>query len=127
MSLDAISFTTSPVEQAQAFAAAQQAIDDFNLPLVTKKRKAGADEDDDEEGSSKKRRRGDKKDKDPEMPKKPPSAYLMFQNEIRGSIKEKNPDQGNKEVMSQVAELWARLKDEEKQVSRPHSKRPFPM
>ncbi|PVF99160.1 hypothetical protein CPB86DRAFT_783959 [Serendipita vermifera] len=67
-----------------------------------------------EDGDTKKRKRGPKKPRDPNAPKRPPSAYLIFQNEVRREIKEKNPDMNNNEVLGEVAKLWGQLTVEEK-------------
>jgi hypothetical protein len=70
-----------------------------------------------DDGETKKRKRGPRKPKDPNAPKRPPSAYLIFQNEVRRGIKEKNPEMTNNEVLAEVAKLWGELTVEEKKVS----------
>ncbi|CAD6573176.1 MAG: hypothetical protein CYPHOPRED_005083 [Cyphobasidiales sp. Tagirdzhanova-0007] len=57
----------------------------------------------------KKKRKNKKADKDPNAPRRPMSAYLMFQNAIRQEMKEKNPDVSYKELIGQVGEAWKQL------------------
>jgi hypothetical protein len=54
--------------------------------------------------------------KDPLAPKKPPSSFLLFSNEIRQEIKEQNPEMGGKEILGIISEKWKTLTPEEKQV-----------
>ncbi|KLO15717.1 hypothetical protein SCHPADRAFT_995598 [Schizopora paradoxa] len=71
---------------------------------------------DGEEG--KKRKRGvanpEKKKRDPNMPKKPASAYILFQNDVREEIRKQNPDQPYAVVLNKISEAWAALTDEQK-------------
>ncbi|TIA90942.1 hypothetical protein E3P99_01340 [Wallemia hederae] len=53
-----------------------------------------------------------KPQKDPEAPKRPASAYLLFQNDERSK---KDPNQSQTDFMSQVGKNWNSLKPEEKQ------------
>lgn len=64
----------------------------------------------------KKRRKKEKKIKDPNAPKRPPSAYILFQNEVRDEIREKNPGMAYKDVLSMIAEKWKELQPEQKKV-----------
>lgn len=52
-----------------------------------------------------------KPQKDPEAPKRPASAYLLFQNDMR---LKKDPSQSQTEFMSQVGKEWNSIKPEEK-------------
>jgi len=69
-----------------------------------------------EEG--KKRNRGaaaaEKKKRDPNVPKKPASTYLLFQNDVRDEIRKQNPDQPNTVILHKISEAWANLTDEQK-------------
>merc|ERR1712048_391553 len=61
-----------------------------------------------EAGSS---RTKSKKKKDPNAPKKPMSAYFLFMNEKRESIKRDNPDAGVSEIGKIAGEMWNKLED----------------
>jgi hypothetical protein len=61
----------------------------------------------------------EKKIKDPNAPKRPPSAYILFQNEIREDIRAANPGIAYKDVLNVVSERWKNLSESEKKVSRP--------
>lgn len=69
-----------------------------------------------DEGESKKRKRGPKKAKDPNAPKRPPSAYLLFQNAVRATVKQDHPDWTNHEVLAEVSKRWADLSPQDKKV-----------
>ena len=77
-----------------------------------------------DDGGKKKRKRGpakkDKKDADPNAPKKPISAYFQFTAAARPIIKQ---DMGEgisaKEVVSEAASRWGALPADEKQVRFP--------
>lgn len=55
-----------------------------------------------------------KKKKDPNAPKKTPTAYLLFSNEVRSKVKEENPDLTFGETMKKIGEMWNTLDTEEK-------------
>jgi hypothetical protein len=56
-----------------------------------------------------------KKDKkDPNAPKKPATAFLLFSNEKRQSVKDEFPDIDPKEIMAKLGELWRAATDAEK-------------
>jgi transcriptional regulator HMO1 len=67
-------------------------------------------------GDGKKRKRAtkEKKVKDPNAPKRPPSAYLLYQNEFRKEIKEKNPDMTYPQVLQEISKMWSALSPEDK-------------
>jgi len=68
-------------------------------------------------GSGKKQRnKKDKKPKDPNAPKRPPSAYLLFQNDIREQIRTAHPGLPYKEVLSVIAHRWKDLDDNARKV-----------
>ena len=103
------------------------------LPFITtsgegastsKKRGAAAESEDeladgDEEGGPKKKRRArkEKKPVDPNAPKRPASAYILFQNVNRGLMKEQNPDLPYQELLQKIGEAWKALGVEGQAVS----------
>ena len=64
------------------------------------------------------KRRKNKKDKDPNAPKRASSAYMIWLNENRPAIKDEllitNPGAGVTDVTKRAGELWKELSDEEK-------------
>ncbi|XP_020210263.1 high mobility group B protein 7 [Cajanus cajan] len=56
-----------------------------------------------------------KKVKDPNMPKRPPTAFFAFLDDFRKSFKEANPDSKDvKRVGKEAGEKWKSMTDEEK-------------
>jgi len=55
-----------------------------------------------------------KKQKDPNQPKKAKTAYLFFSAEKRGEVKKNNPDLSNKEIMTELGQMWSSLSKEDK-------------
>ena len=58
---------------------------------------------------NKRRRRKAKKDKkrkDPDAPKRPISAYMLFSKATRAQVKEDNPDIKARDVMRELGRLW---------------------
>ncbi|KAK1216480.1 hypothetical protein PQX77_020897 [Marasmius sp. AFHP31] len=74
----------------------------------TLKRKRGKGKDLDDEGGKRKRV------KDPNAPKRPASSYILFQNDVRQTIKEKYPDLSPAELRGLISQEWANLKDDQK-------------
>lgn len=70
-------------------------------------------------GSSgkKERKKKEKKIRDPNAPKRPPSAYILFQNEVRDDIRTSNPGMPYKDVLQIISQRWKELPDSEKKVS----------
>lgn len=58
-----------------------------------------------------------KKVRDPDMPKRPASSYLLFQNEVRQAMKQQNPGMANHEILTTISGRWAHMTLEEKDVS----------
>ncbi len=58
------------------------------------------DSDSDDGGGKKKKAKRAKKDKDPNAPKKPLNAYMLYGNSVRSQIREENPDLSMPEVVS---------------------------
>lgn len=83
-----------------------------------------ADEDAVGADGKKKRKRapaGEKKEKkvrDPNAPKRPPSAYLLFQNEVRKEMQARYPDKPYHEVLTRISERWSKMNDDDKKVRR---------
>ncbi|KAL9673151.1 hypothetical protein QQ045_029404 [Rhodiola kirilowii] len=66
------------------------------------------------EGNTKPSKRA-KKDNDPNMPKRPPSAFFIFMDDFRKTYKEANPDNKSMaEVAKKGGEEWKLKTDEEK-------------
>ncbi|ELP84880.1 high mobility group protein B3, putative [Entamoeba invadens IP1] len=55
-----------------------------------------------------------KKEKDPNKPKKPASAYLLYCQEVRPSVKEKNPEMKQKDILGVIGKMWKDLSESEK-------------
>ena len=62
-----------------------------------------------EEGGKRKR-----KLKDPNAPKRPPSSYILYQNEIRQQIKKEHPEMTNSELLAFISKQWAEMDESEK-------------
>jgi hypothetical protein len=67
-------------------------------------------------GGKKTRAKKEKKIKDPNAPKRPPSAYLLFQNDIREQIRTAHPGLPYKEVLTVIATRWKELDDNARKV-----------
>ena len=78
----------------------------------------------DDHGRKRKSRGGDeldgkrrqKKPRDPNAPKRPPSSYLLFQNDVRAELKAKNPQMRNNELLSAISKLWSEMPQQQKDV-----------
>ena len=60
------------------------------------------------------------KPKDPNAPKRPPSSYLMFQNDVRQKIKAEHPNLPNNELLLLISKAWNDMPKEQKDVSTSH-------
>ncbi|KZS92633.1 HMG-box [Sistotremastrum niveocremeum HHB9708] len=67
------------------------------------------------DGGKRKRIKKEKKEKDPDLPKRPPSAYLMFQNEVRAGFKTQFPGLAYHQVLGKISEAWSTMPDKEKE------------
>ncbi|KAG2357534.1 high mobility group box domain-containing protein, partial [Suillus spraguei] len=65
------------------------------------------------DGLPRKRKR-EKKTKDPNAPKGPASAYILFQNDIRSAYKKEHPDMSNKELLRLIGDQWKALSEDKK-------------
>ncbi|WWC63213.1 uncharacterized protein I303_105813 [Kwoniella dejecticola CBS 10117] len=64
----------------------------------------------------KERKKKDKKPRDPNAPKRPPSAYIFFQNEIRDEIRNSNPGMSYKDILGVISLKWKDLTDAQRKV-----------
>jgi len=74
-------------------------------------------DDSDDDSPPSKRARGSKRGKkkrDPNEPKRPQSAYLIYGQKVRDQIKGEFPDLKSSEIMQRIAERWQKLTEEEK-------------
>ncbi|WVQ81915.1 hypothetical protein IAT38_004042 [Cryptococcus sp. DSM 104549] len=62
------------------------------------------------------RKKKEKKVKDPNAPKRPPSAYILYQNEVREDIRNNNAGMPYKEVLGIVASKWKELSEDQKKI-----------
>jgi len=56
----------------------------------------------------------EKKVKDPNAPKRPMSAYFLFMNATRASVKKENPDYGIGDIAKELGRLWGEITPSEK-------------
>ncbi|KAH9843788.1 high mobility group box domain-containing protein [Rhodofomes roseus] len=56
-----------------------------------------------------------RKKKDPLAPKRPPSSYLLFQNEVRSELKKTHPGMPNNELLGMIAKQWSEMSQEDKE------------
>lgn len=54
--------------------------------------------------------------KDPNAPKRPASSFIIYQNDIRQTVKEEHPDLPTAELRRLMAEKWSTLPEEQKNV-----------
>lgn len=57
-----------------------------------------------------------KANRDPNAPKRPPSAYLLFQNEIREDMRQQYKDLTYSEVLGKISESWKSLTEDQRKV-----------
>ena len=60
----------------------------------------------------------EKKIKDPNAPKRPPSAYILYQNEVRDEIRKAHPEMPYKDVLALISTRWKALPDAQRKVGR---------
>lgn len=58
-----------------------------------------------------------KKEKDPDAPKRPLTAFFLFSTNARDLVKRENPDSTPVEVNNEILRRWNSMDDPEKQVS----------
>ncbi|XP_071693840.1 high mobility group B protein 13-like [Rutidosis leptorrhynchoides] len=64
---------------------------------------------------NKKDEKKNKKIKDPNMPKRPPSSFLLFSKQARKDLSEEKPGISNAQVTALISVKWKELSEEEKQ------------
>ncbi|KAE8209580.1 hypothetical protein CF327_g6452 [Tilletia walkeri] len=60
------------------------------------------------------RSKKDKKERDPNAPKRPPSAYILFQNDVRDTTRREMPDMSYTGVLGKISTMWKLLSEEER-------------
>ena len=55
--------------------------------------------------------------KDPNAPKRPPSAYILFQNEVREKTREENQGLPYRQVLDVISQKWKGMPLDERKVS----------
>ncbi|CAE6511635.1 unnamed protein product [Rhizoctonia solani] len=70
------------------------------------------------EKTGKRRRRTDstRRKKDPLAPKRPPSAYILYQNDVRKQMQDKHPGLSYSDVLGKISESWQTLEESRKKV-----------
>lgn len=70
------------------------------------------------EKPGKRRRKADgpKRKKDPLAPKRPPSAYILYQNDVRKEMQDKHQGMLYSEVLGKISESWQTLEESKKKV-----------
>jgi non-histone protein 10 len=61
--------------------------------------------------------------KDPNVPKKPTNAYIIFASEKRQNIKEESGLTDNKELIKEIARRWKEERDSNSQVYKDYTKK----
>jgi transcriptional regulator HMO1 len=62
------------------------------------------------------KKKRERKLKDPNAPKGPASAYILFQNDIRAAYKKEHPEMTNKELLRLIGDQWKALEEDKKDV-----------
>lgn len=93
------SFSGLPTLSAAELAKAVSTIDATSIPVEKKKRN-----------------KAEKKPKDPNAPKRPPSAYILYQNEVRDALRSERPELAYKDILALISEKWKQLPDAERKV-----------
>lgn len=63
-----------------------------------------------------KKAKKEKKIKDPNAPKRPPSAYLEFQNSVRAKFRDEEPNLSYQDVLRKISAVWSGMPDDEKKL-----------
>ncbi|KAA1465950.1 hypothetical protein DENSPDRAFT_830660 [Dentipellis sp. KUC8613] len=83
---------------------------------AAKGRKRKGDEADTPADGPKKRRVTKKAPRDPNAPRRPPSSYLYFQNEVRAALKSKYPQMTQSELLGRISQEWTAMSHEDREV-----------
>ena len=70
-------------------------------------------------GKKAKKEKKEKKIKDPLAPKRPPSAYLEFQNSVRTQYREAEPETSYQDILRKISSVWSDMPEGEKKVRPP--------
>ena len=72
-----------------------------------------------ERGNTKKQTqaRGRKRERDPDAPKQPKTAYILFLQEVQSDVRAAHPDTPPRAIIPMIASMWQNLNDTAKQVS----------
>uniref|UniRef100_A0A0W0EUQ7 HMG box domain-containing protein n=1 Tax=Moniliophthora roreri TaxID=221103 RepID=A0A0W0EUQ7_MONRR len=100
-------------EMAEHFAAVLSDPDATHSNGNNLKRKKGKGKDGVEDEGGKRKRT-----KDPNAPKRPASSYIIYQNEVRQTIKEQHPNLSPAEIRTLISQEWAKMSEEEKEYYR---------
>lgn len=66
-------------------------------------------EENDEEAPAAKKLKKEKRIIDPDAPKRPASSYIDYQNQVRASVRDANPEMIYIDVMKLISANWAAL------------------
>ena len=84
--------------------------------VAGKGKKGRKKQDSDEEAYVGTKSAKDKKERDPDQPKKPQSSYFHFMNTKRGPVKEAEPNLKFGELTKRLTEMWRALDETEKKI-----------
>ncbi|KAL8284207.1 hypothetical protein RQP46_004956 [Phenoliferia psychrophenolica] len=97
--------TADPKDQAALMAGAN-----MHLPYFAAVGQAPAEEN----GKKGKKEKKEKKIKDPLAPKRPPSAYLEFQNSVRTKYRDAEPEVSYPDILRKISAVWGQMSEEDK-------------
>ncbi|QRV72407.1 HMG (high mobility group) box protein [Ceratobasidium sp. AG-Ba] len=69
-----------------------------------------------EKPGKRRRKEGTRRKKDPLAPKRPPSAYILYQNDVRKEMQDKYPELTYPEVLGKISGTWQTLDEDKKKV-----------
>ncbi|KAG9040138.1 hypothetical protein FRB95_000067 [Tulasnella sp. JGI-2019a] len=109
---------TNPKKRPRPTVAEKKVADAAAAAAVAAAAPAAEDEDapspEESNGKKTKKEKKPKVKRDPNMPKKPPSAYLLYQNEMRGALKQKHPELDNTALLQMISKEWSTMPDDKK-------------
>lgn len=62
-----------------------------------------------------------KRIRDPNEPRRPPSAYLLYQSKARQDLTKSDPDMKPADIMTKLANMWNDLTESQKKVVHSHT------
>jgi hypothetical protein len=86
------------------------------VKTVTATKRKAKDLEEDGEGKVK-RKRQPRKARDPNEPRRPASAYILFQNDVRKELKSQHPTVSQSELLNMISKQWNEMTDDQKSVS----------